>query len=131
MLVKGIADELGVEAEPTPAPRHARPDDLVRPSLTPIPAVDPGDTVWWHGDIFHSVADASNDSRWGNVMYIAAAPRCPRNQRYSGSTLDRFDRGASPLDFPEEDFEAGFVGRAVRKDLNSLGRQQFGLESPT
>jgi hypothetical protein len=131
LLVKGIADELGIEAEPTPAPRRARPDDLVRPSLTPIPAVDPGDTVWWHGDIFHSVADASNDSRWGNVMYIAAAPRCPRNERYSGSTLDRFDRGASPLDFPEEDFEASFVGRAVRKDLNSLGRQQFGLEPLT
>ena len=64
-------------------------------------------------------------------MYIAAAPRCPRNERYSGSILDRFDRGTSPLDFPEEDFEASFVGRAVRKDLNSLGRQQFGLEPLT
>ncbi len=127
-LVKGIADELGLEGEPTPAPRRAHPDDLLSPALRPIPGVEPGDTVWWHGDVFHSVADASNDSRWGNVMYIGSAPRCPRNDRYAASMLDRFDRGLSPLDFPEEDFEAEFVDRATRDDLNSLGRQQFGLE---
>ena len=128
VLVKGIADELGLEGEPTPAPRRARPDDLVLPALAPIPAVAPGDTVWWHGDLFHSVADASNDTRWGNVMYISSAPRCPRNDVYTGSILDRFDRGASPLDFPAEDFETGFTGRAARDDLTPLGRRQFGLE---
>lgn len=128
VLVKGIADELGIGGEPTPAPRRARPDDLVSPALTPIPEVEPGDTVWWHGDIFHSVADAGNDTRWGNVMYIGATPRCPRNQRYAASILDRFDRGSSPLDFPEEDFELEFVGRADRNDLTDLGWQQFGLD---
>ena len=128
LLVKGIADELGLEAEPTPAPRRARPDELVLSALTPIPAVEPGDTVWWHGDLFHSVADASNDTRWGNVLYIGSAPRCTRNDVYTGSILDRFDRGASPLDFPAEDFETGFTGRAGRDDLTALGRRQFGLE---
>jgi hypothetical protein len=129
MLVKGIADELGIEGEPTPAPTRARPDDIVRPALAPIPAVEPGDTVWWHGDVFHSVADASNDTRWGNVMYIGASPRCPRNDAYASSMLDRFDRGASPVDFPEEDFEVDFADRADRSDLSPVGRKQFGLEA--
>ncbi len=128
MLVKGIAGELGIRAEPEPAPRRAWPDDLVHPALRPIPAVEPGDTVWWHGDIFHSVAPASNDARWGNVMYIGSSPRCARNERYADTTLDRFERGASPLDFPTEDFEIDFDGRAAIGDLNHVGRQQFGLE---
>jgi len=128
VLVRGIADELGIEGDPTPTPRRARPDGVVTAALRPIPIVEPGDTVWWHGDVFHSVADASNETRWGNVMYIGAAPRCPRNDRYAASTLERFVRGASPLDFPEEDFEVEFSGRAGPHDLTALGRQQFGLE---
>jgi hypothetical protein len=127
-LVKGIADELGVEAEPTPAPRRAGPDELVLPALRPIPAVEPGDTVWWHGDLFHSVADASNDTRWGNVMYIGSSPRCERNDRYVETSFERFQRGTSPLDYPIEDFEVDFRGRAGIDDLNRTGRQQFGLE---
>ena len=93
----------------------------------PIPAVGPGDTVWWHGDLYHSVADAANDTRWGNVMYIGAAPRCPRNDLYRADMFDRFARGASPLDFPAEDFEVEFEGRATPDDLTPLGREQFGL----
>jgi hypothetical protein len=93
----------------------------------PIPAVAPGDTVWWHGDLYHSVGDAANDSRWGNVMYIGAAPRCPRNDAYRVSLLDRFERGASPVDFPSDDFEVDFAGRATVADLNAIGRAQFGL----
>ncbi len=125
--MKGIADELGIEGEPTPAPRRAGPDELVLPALRPIPSVEPGDTVWWHGDLFHSVADASNDVRWGNVMYIGAAPRCARNDVYADTALDRFQRGVSPLDFPDEHFEVEFRDRAGIADLNSIGRQQFGL----
>ena len=36
-----------------------------------------GDTVWWHSDMIHSVAPVQG---WGNVMYIPAAPWCPRNE---------------------------------------------------
>lgn len=28
---------------------------LLLPALTPIEDVEPGDTVWWHGDLIHSV----------------------------------------------------------------------------
>lgn len=128
MLVRGIADELGlVTGEPKPAPRRFRADDVLLPALVPIPAVQPGDTVWWHGDIIHAVADASNDTRWGNVMYISTAPACPRNEAYRSSMLERFEQGLSPRDFPEEHFEAEFARRPTVADLGAIGRDHFGL----
>lgn len=128
MLVRGIAGEVGLlEGGVEEAPRRFRADDVLMPAMVPIPAVEPGDTVWWHGDIVHSVADASNDTRWGNVMYIAAAPGCPRNDEYRASMLDRFVGGLSPQDFPAEHFEVDFVGRPTVDDLTEIGRVHFGV----
>jgi hypothetical protein len=83
--------------------------------------------VWWHGDLFHSVADAANDTRWGNVMYIGSSPVCERNDAYRSDLFDRFLAGRGPRDFPAEDFEADFEGRATPEDLSPVGRRQFGL----
>ena len=128
MLLRGIAGELGLLGDdPQPAPPKFRADDLLLPALVPIPAVEPGDTVWWHGDLVHSVDDAANETRWGNVMYIAATPSCPRNDAYRASMLERFESGLSPLDFPDEHFEAEFVGRPTVDDLDAVGRDHFGL----
>lgn len=128
MLLRGLAGELGVlDGVAEEAPRRFRADELLLRASTPIPAVEPGDTVWWHGDVIHSVADATNDTRWGNVMYIAATPGCPRNDAYRRTMLERFERGASPADFPDEDFEETFTGRATVGDLNEIGRRHFGL----
>jgi hypothetical protein len=123
--VAGLAGELGVDGDGEPAPVRDAGDDLVARALTPIPPVVPGDTVWWHGDLFHSVADATNSSRWGNVMYVGASPRCPRNDRYRADAFDRFVRGSSPRDFPAEDVEVDALGRATVDDLSPLGRAQF------
>lgn len=128
LLLRGIAGELGLlGGEPEPAPVKSRADDLLLPALTPIPTVEPGDTVWWHGDLIHSVDDAANRTRWGNVMYIAATPSCPRNDAYRSSMLARFEGGLSPLDFPDEHFEAEFEGRPTVADLDAVGREHFGL----
>ena len=124
----GIAAELGLlGGDPEPAPTRFGIDDLLLPALVPIPAVEPGDTVWWHGDVIHSVADAANQTRWGNVMYIAATPRCPRNDAYRASMFERFERGLSPRDFPDEHIEAEFGGRPSVGDLGAVGREHFGL----
>lgn len=127
LLVRGIAVELGLLADEPDAPPRFRADDLLLPALTPIPAVEPGDTVWWHGDLIHSVDPAANRTRWGNVMYIPAAPRCPRNDAYATSLPERFLSGRSPLDFPDDDFETDFHGRATVADLNSIGLEFLGL----
>jgi Gig2-like len=126
-LVHGLAGELGLLGEPVPAPPRDCGDELLERALVPIPVVAPGDTVWWHGDLYHMVGEAANDSRWGNVMYIGAAPRCPRNDAYRATAFDRFARGASPVDFPADDFEVEFEGRATVDDLNDEGRAQLGI----
>jgi hypothetical protein len=101
-------------------------DDLL-PALTSIPAVEPGDTVWWHGDVIHAVADGTNPDRWGNVMYIPASPHCAKNAAYAENCGRAFLAGKSPGDFAPEDYEARWMGRATVDDLNDVGRDQFGL----
>jgi len=98
------------------------------PALSVIPAVAPGDTVWWHGDVVHAVADGSNSERWGNVMYIPASPHCAKNAGYARACGQAFLTGASPGDFAAEDYEVDWVGRATEEDLNPTGRAQLGLD---
>ena len=69
---------------------------LLRRALTGIPDVRAGDTVWWHCDLIHSVAPVEDQQGWGNVMYIPAAPWCPRNERYAARVRAAFEAGSSP-----------------------------------
>ena len=59
-------------------------------ALAGIPDVKAGDSVWWHCDMIHSVAPVRDQKGWGNVMYIPAAPWCPRNERYASSVAAAF-----------------------------------------
>jgi hypothetical protein len=100
---------------------------LLRRALTGIPDVRAGDTVWWHCDLIHSVAPVENQQGWGNVMYIPAAPWCPRNERYAASVRTAFATGSSPDDFPAEHYERDWAGRFGPADLNETGRRGLGL----
>lgn len=100
---------------------------VLMPALTPIPAVEPGDTVWWHGDMIHSVGPVTDQKGWGNVMYIPASPYCDKNATYAAKCGQAFLTGASPSDFAGEDYEASWVGRATLDDLGPVGRAQLGL----
>jgi hypothetical protein len=104
---------------------------VLLPALSTIPAVEPGDTVWWHGDLIHAVADGSNPDRWGNVMYIPASPHCAKNAEYARACGRAFLAGASPGDFAAEDYETSWTGRATVDHLNPTGREQLGLEQGT
>ena len=97
------------------------------PAYVPIPAVEPGDTVWWHGDLIHGVGDETTTDRWGNVMYIPAAPWCERNAVYAERCGTAFLAGRSPADFATEDYEVGWDGRATLDDLTPVGRAQLAL----
>ena len=83
-LLSDVADDdmCGVTVSQTfPASDKWHP--LLMEALSGIPDVQAGDTVWWHCDMIHSVAPVQDQQGWGNVMYIPAAPWCPRNERYS------------------------------------------------
>ncbi|WP_086789852.1 YbiU family protein, partial [Crossiella equi] len=96
------------------------------PAMTPIPAVAPGDTVWWHGDLVHSVGAVTDQRGWGNVMYIPATPHCEKNAAYAAHCAQAFQTGASPGDFAPEDYETTW-DRPTLADLTPLGRSQLGV----
>jgi hypothetical protein len=97
-------------------------------ALSGIPDVRAGDSVWWHCDMIHSVAPVESQQGWGNVMYIPAAPWCPRNERYAASVRDAFLTGSSPSDFPEEHYERTWPNRFQVDDLNDIGRRGLGWD---
>ncbi|WP_256725403.1 YbiU family protein [Streptomyces sp. IMTB 2501] len=100
---------------------------LLLEALSGIPDVRAGDSVWWHCDMIHSVAPVAGQQGWGNVMYIPAAPWCPRNERYAASVREAFLTGSSPSDFPEEHYERSRSGRFTAGRLGTTGRRGLGL----
>jgi hypothetical protein len=100
---------------------------LLLQALSGIPDVKAGDSVWWHADMIHSVAPVTDQQGWGNVMYIPAAPWCPRNETYAASVRDAFLTGSSPSDFPEEHYEREWGNRFAVNELNDTGRRGLGL----
>ena len=115
----GVGDEVG-SLEPG---RHA---DLIA-GLVSIPEVMPGDTVFWHTDICHAVADKHEGNEYASVIYIGSAPDCPKNRAYLPRQRDAFLAGRSAPDFAAMDFEVDFKGRATLADLTDLGRAQMGF----
>ena len=92
-----------------------------------IPEVMPGDTVWWHTDICHSVADEHAGAEYASVIYIGSAPDCAKNRAYLPRQKEAFLAGKSPPDFAPMNFEVDFKGRATAADLTDLGRRQMGF----
>ncbi|WP_449544654.1 DUF1479 domain-containing protein [Lelliottia amnigena] len=100
---------------------------LLIEALTSIPALEAGDSVWWHCDVIHSVAPVENQQGWGNVMYIPAAPMCEKNLAYAKKVKAALETGASPGDFPREDYEKTWQDRFTVSDLNIHGKRALGM----
>ena len=127
-LLDDVADDdmCGVTVNQTfPASDTWHP--LLLEALSGIPDVRAGDSVWWHCDMIHSVAPVTDQRGWGNVMYIPAAPWCPRNERYAASVREAFLTGSSPADFPAEHYERSWPDRFGPDQLNDIGRRGLGL----
>lgn len=99
---------------------------LLIKALSSIPALNAGDSVWWHCDIIHSVAPVENQQGWGNVMYIPAAPMCEKNLAYAQKVKSPRKRRLAG-DFPREDYEASWQGRFTVEDLNIHGKRALGM----
>lgn len=109
-------------------PASEKYHSLLLRALVGIPDVEAGDSVWWHCDMVHSVAPVQNQQGWGNVMYIPAAPWCPRNERYAASVREAFLTGSSPSDFPDENYERDWDNRFQPGELNEVGRRGLGID---
>jgi hypothetical protein len=95
--------------------------------MVSIPEVLPGDTVWWHTDICHAVADEHSGKDYASVVYIGSAPDCAKNRAYLPKQKQAFLAGRSAPDFAPMDFEVDFKARATVDDLTALGRAQMGF----
>jgi Protein of unknown function (DUF1479) len=120
-------DDLCGAANGQALPISERWHPVLMPALTPIPGVEPGDTVWWHGDMIHSVGAVQDQRGWGNVMYIPASPHCEKNAAYAADCGRAFLAGTSPTDFAAEDYEVDWAGRPAAGELNATGRAQLSL----
>lgn len=121
--------------------------------MTSVPKVNPGDTVFWHCDVVHSVEEdhTGNEDSAGKkekknlfpffllislflltkkklVMYIPAVPFTTSNFDYIQRQKDCFLAGQRPPDFPKGPAEAEFIGVGRVGDIdNDLGRKAMGL----
>lgn len=101
---------------------------LLLSGISPIPDLEPGDTVFWHCDVIHAVENEHHGEFDSNVMYIAAAPGCAKNDAYLQRQLPSFLAGRTPPDFAPDDFEVDFIGRATADLLTPLGKAQLGMQ---
>jgi len=121
-------DELCGVAPGRVLPISERWHPLLIRALTSIPALEAGDSVWWHCDVIHSVAAVDNQQGWGNVMYIPAAPLCEKNLAYAHKVRQALEQGTSPGDFPRENYESDWSGRFTLNDLNIHGKRALGID---
>ncbi|MGE0119074.1 MAG: YbiU family protein [Dongiaceae bacterium] len=127
-LLDDVPDDVLCGAEPGRAlSASAEWHPALMPALSPIPLVEPGDTVWWHPDIVHAVEDRHRGAGDSNVIYIGAAPYCAKNAAYLDRQKAAFLMGESAPDFAPENYEVRFDGRATADDLTDLGKRQMGL----
>jgi len=132
VLLRALQDDVPEDELPLANPGRALGVDRqwhpeLLDALVPIQTVEPGDTVWWHPDVVHAVGNEHRGDEYANVIYIAASPRCRKNETYARRQADCFLSGRSAPDFAAEDHEVDFEGRATLEDLTPLGRVQMGL----
>jgi len=96
--------------------------------LCSIPKLQPGDTVWWHPDLIHSVEEKHEGDQYSNVMFIGATPHCEKNKKYIELQKEHFLEGRSAPDWAAEDREVNYENRATIDDLTDLGKKAMGFE---
>ena len=127
-LLSDVAEDDMCSVQPNRTfPANHKWHSILLGAVSAIPSVQPGDSVWWHSDMIHSVAPVSDQQGWGNVMYIPAAPFCSKNEEYAALVREAFLAGRSPFDFPQEDYEADWPNRFKAGQLNDIGRRGLGL----
>ncbi|KAI9566894.1 hypothetical protein HD554DRAFT_2024990 [Boletus coccyginus] len=110
---------------PTPA---LHPHLELEETMTSVPKVVPGDMVFWHCDVVHSVETEHTGTTDSAVMYIPAVPNTPNNSAYVAKQVETFLTGQNPPDFDKVPEETTFVGLGADVDVKEpIGRVAMGL----
>ncbi|KAJ7824584.1 hypothetical protein B0H14DRAFT_3728287 [Mycena olivaceomarginata] len=107
---------------------ESHPHLLLDATMISVPTVNPGDTVFWHCDVVHSVEQEHTGAEDSAVMYIPAVPLTPANARYVEQQKEHFLKGVPPPDFPVAVPGVRLMGLASDEDVEEpLGRKAMGL----
>ncbi|KAJ3978757.1 hypothetical protein F5890DRAFT_1548062, partial [Lentinula detonsa] len=121
----GIIPRDGGFTGPRPT-SDTHPHLMLDKTMTSVPKVMPGDTVFWHCDVVHSVELEHTGKDDSAVMYIPAMPITPMNKAYVERQKESFLQSVSPPDFPKS--SQNFVGIGKSTDfLSPIGLQVMGL----
>lgn len=112
----GAGQELPAELHP-----HISPGAFVS-----VPAVRPGDAVFWHCDVAHMVESEHKGATDASVFYIPIAPLCEINADYLRRQRENFLGSQPPPDFPGGQGESEHVGRGTVDDLSEMGKRAMG-----
>ncbi|CAK5269425.1 unnamed protein product [Mycena citricolor] len=125
----GIFTRAGDKGFHGPRPSdELHPHLLLNQTMTSIPDVNPGDTVFWHCDVVHAVEEEHTGAEDSAVMYIPAVPLTPVNASYIEKQRVSFAAGIPPPDYPVATTGVDFVGLATEADIvESEGRRAMGL----
>ncbi|XP_040565653.1 uncharacterized protein YbiU [Lepeophtheirus salmonis] len=99
---------------------------LLYNNMIPIPALNPGDTVWWHEDLIYS---ESNDvETTESAIRLLTGPDCEINRHYLRKQRHSFTLKKKYFDEVESNNvnEKGFNGGCSYEDLSSLGKRMMG-----
>ncbi|KAF8886069.1 hypothetical protein CPB84DRAFT_1750031 [Gymnopilus junonius] len=123
----GIRAHEGGFYGPRPTP-ELHPNMRLTETMISVPKVNPGDTVFWHCDVVHSVEHEHTGQGDSAVMYIPAVPLTPSNAAYIKRQVATFLKGKCPPDMPQGPGEADFIGVGKAEDvLSEAGKRAMGL----
>ncbi|KDQ59257.1 hypothetical protein JAAARDRAFT_128012 [Jaapia argillacea MUCL 33604] len=123
----GIFPRDGGFTGPRPNP-NSHPHMRLDETMTSVPKVKPGDMVFWHCDVVHSVEQEHTGKGDSAVMYIPAVPYTPQNAAYVQKQKDTFLASVPPPDFPKHEGEATYAGGGRETDVvSAVGRVAMGL----
>jgi hypothetical protein len=105
------------DLRPTP---DLHPHLRLHNTMTSIPKVNPGDLIFWHCDVIHSVEQENTGSSDSAVMYIPAVPQTPQNTAYVKKQAETFLAGTNPPDFAGDRTGLPYVGLGVDADVIQL-----------
>ncbi|KAH7098698.1 hypothetical protein BKA62DRAFT_712069 [Auriculariales sp. MPI-PUGE-AT-0066] len=98
-------------------------------AMISVPRVAPGDMVFWHSDLVHSVEEDHTGPGDSSVMYIAAVPSTPQNLAYIVRQRDAFVQGRTPPDYGKGGSEAWVKGVGTEADVvDPVSRRAMGFD---
>ncbi|KAJ4475677.1 DUF1479-domain-containing protein [Lentinula aciculospora] len=111
---------------PWPTPEF-HPHMMLDKTMISVPKVMPGDVVFWHCDVVHSVEADHTGKEDSAVMYIPAVPTTPMNKAYVEKQKVCFLESTNPPDFPRGTQDFVGISRSVEDFLSPAGVHAMGL----